>query len=427
MILQYRYIYIFACVVLDSYRRYRVFPIWFRDPKCFSRDPRDPRRFAIELSLSLSIDRSIDRPRVLSAHVPFPHHSNSDSQIDTGSQVALMDGNSREAARGSQRGRFRDSPKGVFDRVVVGGGVYEALECTISRVFWKAGRRPRSSTLELSIVSQILETGNSRPSILRGEKPFASRGRPTPIPGNAACSCSERAASHESQRDHLLTPLTHALSLSPTLSAAAAAAARERERERERERGNGAAFSLEEKCSFSLYDAQLQASTLPRVFAALDNFLRKKHSASNGESGQGAERGFGPSLSLSLSLKRERERERERKISRASFGSGALSSFGSAFLNKFSISELDCDLTSKVTMIDTPGILAGSKQTLGRTYDYGKTVRWRQAIAHAIHAPARARLASRGRKTTPDSPPFKKGRARAHAHAACSHTEGAFF
>ncbi|KAJ1445255.1 P-loop containing nucleoside triphosphate hydrolase protein [Pelagophyceae sp. CCMP2097] len=54
----------------------------------------------------------------------------------------------------------------------------------------------------------------------------------------------------------------------------------------------------------------------------------------------------------------------------------ALTNFGSAFLNKFCISELDCELTQKLTLIDTPGILAGTKQTLGRTYDYEKIVRW---------------------------------------------------
>ena len=54
----------------------------------------------------------------------------------------------------------------------------------------------------------------------------------------------------------------------------------------------------------------------------------------------------------------------------------ALSKFGSAFLNKFCISELQCELTDQLTLIDTPGILAGSKQTMGRQYDFSAIVKW---------------------------------------------------
>lgn len=54
----------------------------------------------------------------------------------------------------------------------------------------------------------------------------------------------------------------------------------------------------------------------------------------------------------------------------------ALSKFGSAFLNKFCISELRCELTDQLTLIDTPGILAGSKQTMGRQYDFSAIVKW---------------------------------------------------
>jgi len=54
----------------------------------------------------------------------------------------------------------------------------------------------------------------------------------------------------------------------------------------------------------------------------------------------------------------------------------ALSKFGAAFLNKFCISELKCDLTKQLTLIDTPGILAGSKQTMGRNYDFASIVKW---------------------------------------------------
>mmetsp|Transcript_2845 Transcript_2845/g.8298 ORF Transcript_2845/g.8298 Transcript_2845/m.8298 type:complete len:511 (+) Transcript_2845:259-1791(+) len=54
----------------------------------------------------------------------------------------------------------------------------------------------------------------------------------------------------------------------------------------------------------------------------------------------------------------------------------ALAKFGSAFLNKFCVSELRCELTDQLTLIDTPGILAGSKQTMGRNYDFAAIVKW---------------------------------------------------
>ena len=54
----------------------------------------------------------------------------------------------------------------------------------------------------------------------------------------------------------------------------------------------------------------------------------------------------------------------------------ALSKFGTGFLNKFCISELKCELTEQLTLIDTPGILAGSKQTMGRQYDFAAIVKW---------------------------------------------------
>eukprot|EP00238_Polyblepharides_amylifera_P002779 CAMPEP_0196580854 /NCGR_PEP_ID=MMETSP1081-20130531/31051_1 /TAXON_ID=36882 /ORGANISM="Pyramimonas amylifera, Strain CCMP720" /LENGTH=555 /DNA_ID=CAMNT_0041900865 /DNA_START=55 /DNA_END=1722 /DNA_ORIENTATION=- len=54
----------------------------------------------------------------------------------------------------------------------------------------------------------------------------------------------------------------------------------------------------------------------------------------------------------------------------------ALKCFGDGFLTKFQVSETDAKVLRSVTLVDTPGILAGEKQTLGRQYDYVKVVKW---------------------------------------------------
>lgn len=53
-----------------------------------------------------------------------------------------------------------------------------------------------------------------------------------------------------------------------------------------------------------------------------------------------------------------------------------LETFGNSFLSKFQISECDCELLQKVTFIDTPGVLSGEKQTLGRSYDFVSVCEW---------------------------------------------------
>lgn len=55
----------------------------------------------------------------------------------------------------------------------------------------------------------------------------------------------------------------------------------------------------------------------------------------------------------------------------------ALTEFGPAFLGKFQCGEVtDSKILDSINLIDTPGILAGEKQTLGRQYDFTKVCRW---------------------------------------------------
>eukprot|EP00924_Labyrinthula_sp_SR-Ha-C_P005889 snap_masked-scaffold_14-processed-gene-8.12-mRNA-1 protein AED:0.02 eAED:0.02 QI:85/1/1/1/0.66/0.5/4/195/633 len=54
----------------------------------------------------------------------------------------------------------------------------------------------------------------------------------------------------------------------------------------------------------------------------------------------------------------------------------SLQKFGSNFLNKFQCSQVDSDILRSVTFVDTPGVLSGEKQRLGRSYDYAGVVEW---------------------------------------------------
>eukprot|EP00002_Diphylleia_rotans_P035848 TRINITY_DN785_c0_g1_i3.p1 TRINITY_DN785_c0_g1~~TRINITY_DN785_c0_g1_i3.p1 ORF type:complete len:518 (+),score=132.96 TRINITY_DN785_c0_g1_i3:50-1603(+) len=54
----------------------------------------------------------------------------------------------------------------------------------------------------------------------------------------------------------------------------------------------------------------------------------------------------------------------------------SLTKFGSSFLGKFEASECPAPMLEKVTFIDTPGVLSGEKQRIGRAYEFPTVVNW---------------------------------------------------
>jgi hypothetical protein len=54
----------------------------------------------------------------------------------------------------------------------------------------------------------------------------------------------------------------------------------------------------------------------------------------------------------------------------------SLSSFGNAFLNRFCCSELPNAVLESLTIVDTPGILSGEKQSVARGYDFTGILKW---------------------------------------------------
>lgn len=53
-----------------------------------------------------------------------------------------------------------------------------------------------------------------------------------------------------------------------------------------------------------------------------------------------------------------------------------LSSFGNAFLNRFCCSELPSPVLESISIVDTPGILSGEKQSVSRGYDFTGILKW---------------------------------------------------
>jgi len=61
-----------------------------------------------------------------------------------------------------------------------------------------------------------------------------------------------------------------------------------------------------------------------------------------------------------------------------------LEMFGNGFLNKFQGAQLDSALLHHVTLIDTPGVLSGEKQRIGRTYSFTEVCSWFASRADVI-------------------------------------------
>ncbi|KAI7898594.1 P-loop containing nucleoside triphosphate hydrolase protein [Cokeromyces recurvatus] len=53
-----------------------------------------------------------------------------------------------------------------------------------------------------------------------------------------------------------------------------------------------------------------------------------------------------------------------------------LNRFGQAFLSRFQVSQTNSNVLENMTIIDTPGILAGDKQLVERGYDFTKVIEW---------------------------------------------------
>ena len=53
-----------------------------------------------------------------------------------------------------------------------------------------------------------------------------------------------------------------------------------------------------------------------------------------------------------------------------------LASFGNNFLSKFEGAEVAASILRNITIVDTPGVLAGEKQRIGRDYDFGEVIKW---------------------------------------------------
>jgi len=55
---------------------------------------------------------------------------------------------------------------------------------------------------------------------------------------------------------------------------------------------------------------------------------------------------------------------------------GGLNQFGSSLLDKFQCAECPAEILTGMTLIDTPGVLSGEKQRLGRKYDMAEVCKW---------------------------------------------------
>ncbi|KAH7820124.1 putative EH-domain containing 4 [Monocercomonoides exilis] len=60
----------------------------------------------------------------------------------------------------------------------------------------------------------------------------------------------------------------------------------------------------------------------------------------------------------------------------SSFPFQQLDRFGSAFLTRFNVSTCNSDFLKSITLIDTPGVLSGERERVGRAYNFRSVVEW---------------------------------------------------
>jgi len=53
-----------------------------------------------------------------------------------------------------------------------------------------------------------------------------------------------------------------------------------------------------------------------------------------------------------------------------------LNKFGTGFLSKFEAAECKASILEKIMFVDTPGVLSGEKQRIGRSYDFISVIEW---------------------------------------------------
>jgi len=62
----------------------------------------------------------------------------------------------------------------------------------------------------------------------------------------------------------------------------------------------------------------------------------------------------------------------------------AVNKFGTGFLTKFEASLTNSEMLKKVTFIDTPGVLSGEKQRIGRDYDFPEVIKYFASVSDVI-------------------------------------------
>eukprot|EP00949_MAST-11_sp_MAST-11-sp1_P003616 g3616.t1 len=62
----------------------------------------------------------------------------------------------------------------------------------------------------------------------------------------------------------------------------------------------------------------------------------------------------------------------------------ALNKFGSGFLSRFEVAQCPSPILEDIFFVDTPGVLSGEKQRMGRSYDFPSVIEWFAARADRI-------------------------------------------